>query len=151
LNQPTTTAPGMRTTLLALADRLGLDPAHVRCITDADLIRWAAVPEDSLRAYLLALNDTATRQAGRIPAGDTAAIHCKGCGPVWAHPDIAAVLPVVGGWPRALGCPWCFVREAGGRIPRPSGTPNLRTSRAREGKAEVAAVKVVDIEPLQFG
>jgi hypothetical protein len=29
-------------------------------------------------------------------------------------------LPKVGGWARALGCPWCFVRKAGGFIPRPS-------------------------------
>jgi hypothetical protein len=66
------------------------------------------------------LEDAAERHAGRVPAGHTAPIHCARCGPVWVHPDIAAVLPVVGGWPRALGCPWCFVRKAGGTIPRPS-------------------------------
>lgn len=66
--------------------------------------------------------DADDRRAGRVPAGDTARMLCNGCGPVWIHPDIAAVLPVVDGWPRALGCPWCFVRKAGGYIPRPSVT-----------------------------
>lgn len=66
--------------------------------------------------------DTDDRHAGRVPTGDTARILCKGCGPVWIRPDIAAVLPMVDGWPRALGCPWCFVRKAGGYIPRPPVT-----------------------------
>ena len=66
--------------------------------------------------------DTADRHAGRVPEADTAAMHCQHCGPVWIHPAIAACLPVVAGWPRALGCPWCFVRKAGGYIPRPPVT-----------------------------
>lgn len=66
--------------------------------------------------------DTSERMAGRVPKGDTAAMICKGCGPVWIHPDIAAVLPVVNGWPRALGCPWCSVRKSGVAIPRPTIT-----------------------------
>ncbi len=112
----------MRAVLLELADRLGIDGAHVRRIAAADLALWATVPADSLRAYLLALDDTATRQAGRVPLDDTAAIRCERCGPVYVHRDIAAVLPMVNGWPRALGCPWCFVRKAGGYIPRPPVT-----------------------------
>jgi hypothetical protein len=107
--------------LLKLADRLGIDSAPVRRIADADLALWATVPNDSLRTYLLALDDTATRQAGKVPLADTAAIHCRRCGPVYVHPGIAAVLPVVAGWPRALGCPWCAIRKAGGTIPRPEG------------------------------
>lgn len=109
----------MRTALLALADGLGLDHAIVHGLPEQDMALWAQVPPDSLRAYLLALDDTATRQAGKVPLGDTTAIYCARCGPVWAHPDIAAVLPVVDGWPRALCCPWCFIRKAGGYIPRP--------------------------------
>jgi hypothetical protein len=108
--------------LRAVADRLGIDPAHVRRIPDADLALWATVPDDSLRAYLLALDDSATRQAGKVPVGDTAAIRCARCGQVYVHPSIAAVLPVVDGWPRALGCPWCAIRKAGGYIPRPRVT-----------------------------
>ncbi|WP_143154276.1 hypothetical protein [Rhodanobacter sp. OK091] len=75
-----------------------------------------------LAALELMQRDTDDRHAGRVPAGDTARMWCKGCGPVWIHPDIAAVLPVVDGWPRALGCPWCFVRKAGAYIPRPPVT-----------------------------
>ena len=105
--------------MLELADRLGIAPAHVHRIPDADLSAWQAVPAESLGAFLQALDATATRQAGRVPAGDTAAIHCAGCGPVFVHPGIAAVLPVVDGWPRALGCPWCAIRKAGGTVPRP--------------------------------
>jgi hypothetical protein len=112
----------MRAVLLELADRLGIDDAHVHRIAGADLALWATVPDDSLRAYLLALDDTATRQAGRVPLDDTAAIHCERCGPVYVHLGIAAVLPVVAGWPRALGCPWCAIRKAGGYIPRPPVT-----------------------------
>lgn len=57
-----------------------------------------------------------------MPFDDTAPIYCERCGPVWVHPDVAAVLPVVDGWPRALGCPWCFIRKAGGYVPRPPVT-----------------------------
>lgn len=109
----------MRAALLALADGLRLDRAIVQRLTTADLADCAGFPADALRAYVLALDDTATRQAGRVPLDDTAAILCQHCGPVYVHPAIAAVLPVVNGWPRALGCPWCFVRKAGGTIPRP--------------------------------
>ncbi|MET4570624.1 hypothetical protein [Rhodanobacter soli] len=109
----------MRAALLALADDLELDRAIIHRLTTADLADCAGFPADALRAYLVALDDTATRQAGKVAVGDTAAIYCARCGPVFIHPDIAAVLPVVNGWPRALGCPWCFVRKAGGTIPRP--------------------------------
>jgi hypothetical protein len=54
-------------------------------------------------------------------------MHCQQCGPVWIHPDIVAALPMVNGWPRALGCPWCFVRKAGGPIPRPEHAMPRRT------------------------
>ncbi|MGB3462465.1 MAG: hypothetical protein WBA33_10925 [Rhodanobacter lindaniclasticus] len=112
----------MRAALLVLADGLGLDRAIVHRLTTTDLADCAGFPSDALRVYLLALDDTVTRQAGKVPLDDTAAIRCERCGPVYVHRDIAAVLPVVNGWPRALGCPWCFVRKAGGYIPRPPVT-----------------------------
>ncbi|TAL73707.1 MAG: hypothetical protein EPN56_02280 [Rhodanobacter sp.] len=112
----------IRPVLLGLADRLGLAAVLVHRLHDADLRTLAELPEAGLRAFLLAAADTATRQAGKPPEGDTAAIYCGRCGPVYAHPSIAAVLPVVDGWPRALGCPWCFVRKAGGYVPRPRVT-----------------------------
>lgn len=108
-----------RAALLALSDGLGLDRAIVHRLPEQDMELWARVPPDSLRAYPLALDDTATRQTGKVPVGDTAAIYCQRCGPVYVHPGIAAVLHVVSGWPRALGCPWCAIRKAGSTIPRP--------------------------------
>ena len=110
----------MRAALLALADRLGIDRSAVVRIPSADLPLWAAVPADALPDYLRGLGDAATRQAGKVPPTDTAAIHCAHCGPVYVHPSIAACLPVVTGWPRAIGCPWCAIRKADGAIPRPN-------------------------------
>ncbi|MBS0213189.1 MAG: hypothetical protein JSR26_08445 [Proteobacteria bacterium] len=124
LHQPATVADltdrnRMRAALLALADGLHLDRALVHRLTSVDLADCAGFPADALRGYLLALDDSATRHAGKVPEGETAPIYCQHCGPVWTHPDVAAVLPVVDGWPRALGCRWCFIRKAGGYIPRP--------------------------------
>lgn len=112
-------ALAMRDHLLILADAAGIDRAHVNALDSADLAACAGLDERQLTGYLDMVRDTADRHAGRVPLSDTAAMHCKRCGPVWIHPDVATVLPVVSGWPRALGCPWCFVREAGGCIPRP--------------------------------
>lgn len=113
---------GCRARLLALADTLGLPHSLVRRIPGTELHLWAAVPADALPVYLHALDDMATRQAGKVPPGDTASIYCQHCGPVYVHPEVAAVLPVVNGWPRALGCPWCAIRKAGGDVPRPRVT-----------------------------
>lgn len=109
----------IRPGLQALADRLGLDDAIVRQIPAADLPMWATVPAEALQSCLLALNDATTRRAGKVPSVDTAVIRCAHCGPVYVHPAVAAVLPVVAGWPRAIGCPWCVVRKAGGDLPPP--------------------------------
>lgn len=111
-----------RVVLLALADRLAVDRDHVHRLDDDGLILLAAIGEGGMRAFLLAAEDAATREAGKAPVGDTAAIYCTHCGPVYAHPDIADVLPVVDGWPRAAGCPWCVIRKAGGYVPRPHVT-----------------------------
>lgn len=108
-----------RARLLALAAAEWIDAAHVHRLHDADLADCLGLDDHQRVAFLHLLDDIASRHAGRVPLDDTAAIHCRHCGPVWTHPDIAAALPTVGGWPRALGCPWCFVRRAGGYIPRP--------------------------------
>lgn len=107
------------TALLALADRLAVDRDHVHRLDDAGLVLLQAIGEGGMRSFLLAAHDMATRQAGKVPLDDTAPALCERCGPVFLHPDVAAVLPVVNGWPRALGCPWCAIRKAGGYIPRP--------------------------------
>ena len=109
----------IRARLLACCDTEGTDPALIRALSEVDLAAYADVPAHLLTICLHMMADTADRNAGRVPAGDTAAMHCIHCGPVYIHPDIAAVLPVVDGVPRGLGCPWCFVRKAGGYVPRP--------------------------------
>lgn len=112
----------LRAHLLALATAEGMDANHVHRLHDLDVAACIGLDVRQLADYLALLVDTADRHAGRVPLDDTAAIHCEKCGPVWIHPSIAEVLPVVDGWPRALGCPWCFLRKAGGYIPRPSVT-----------------------------
>lgn len=109
----------IRADLLALADRLAVDRAHVHRLDDDGLALLAAIGEGGMRSFLLAADDAATRQAGKVPLDDTTAIYCMHCGPVFVHPGIAEVLPVVAGWPRAAGCPWCAIRKAGGYVPRP--------------------------------
>ena len=116
----TATTTESRTDLLALADRLVVDRVHVHRLDDAEVALLVAMGDGGMRAYLLAADDAATWQAGNVPLDDTAAIHCANCGPVYVHPGIAAVLPVVDGWPRAIGCPWCAIRKAGGHVPRPA-------------------------------
>jgi len=112
----------LRAHLLALAADAAIDVDHVHRLHDANVAACIGLDARQLADYLALLAYTADRHAGRVPLNDTAAIHCKRCGPVWIHPTIAEVLPVVDGWPRALGCPWCFVRKAAGYIPRPSVT-----------------------------
>ncbi|WEN13719.1 hypothetical protein PY254_10725 [Rhodanobacter sp. AS-Z3] len=108
-----------RARLLELAAAEVIDAAHVHRLKDADLAECLGLDDGQRRVFLRMMDDTAERHAGRVPLDDTAAMYCERCGPVWTHPDIAESLPVVKDWPRALGCPWCFVRKAGGYIPRP--------------------------------
>ena len=118
--QPATPTGTLRTHLLALAAAAQIDLHHIHRMLDPTLADYAGLSDAQLTACLHMIADTADRNAGRVPAGDTAVMHCIHCGPVYIHPDIAAVLPVVDGWPRGLGCPWCFVRKAGGSVPRPA-------------------------------
>lgn len=112
----------MHAHLRMLAEAEGVEPGLVDTLTAADVDACAGLPDATLRAYLTAMQDTADRMAGRIPTGETAPILCAHCGPVWSHPEVAAVLPVVDDWPRALGCPWCHVRKALKAMPRPPVT-----------------------------
>lgn len=89
-------------------------------LNNLDVAACAVLDDSQLLTYLELLDDSAARWAGKKPAGHDAAIYCHHCGPVWVHPSVAAVLPVVDGWPRALGCPWCAIRKVGAYIPRPS-------------------------------
>lgn len=112
-------AEATRTRLLDLAASAYMDAAPVRALSESFLQDCGGMADGALRALLSMLGDDADRRAGRVPKGDTAAALCQHCGPVWLHPTIVAVLPVVDGTPRALGCPWCFIRKAGLYVPRP--------------------------------
>jgi hypothetical protein len=57
-----------------------------------------------------------------VPPDETAAAICQHCGPIWLHPAVGSVAPVVDGWPRVLGCPWCHVKNRDA-LPRPLLTP----------------------------
>lgn len=109
----------IRARLLELAASAYMDAAPVRALPESFLRDCGGMADGALQALLSMLRDDADRRAGRVPKGDTAWALCQRCGPVWLHPSITSVLPVVDGWPRALGCPWCFVRKAGLYVPRP--------------------------------
>ena len=108
-----------RARLLRLAKAQGRDSALVDRLPVADMPAYSGMTDPQLSALLSMLTDDADRERGKVPDGDTAVILCRSCGPVWVHPAIARMLPMVGGWPRALGCPWCFIRARGIAIPRP--------------------------------
>lgn len=112
----------IRARLLELAAAAYMDAAPVRALPEPFLRDCGDMADGALQALLSMLHDDADRRAGRVPKGDTAAALCQHCGPVWLHPSIVAVLPVIDGWPRALGCPWCFIRKVGLYIPRPPVT-----------------------------
>ena len=101
--------PEIRAHLLHLAESEGVEPAHVHRLHADDVAACAGESDNTLRAYLRALERDAGMDAGRVPLDWTTAAHCEGCGPVWLWPDAA----------RVRACPWCFRRKAGKRIPRP--------------------------------
>jgi hypothetical protein len=111
--------PTLRARLLDLAKATDRNPAMVDRIPVGDLPAYAGMNDAQLTALLSMLTDAAARERGMTPGSDTAAILCRSCGPVWAHPAVASALPIVDGWPCALGCPWCFIRKRGLPIPRP--------------------------------
>lgn len=79
----------------------------------------SGLADNALRTYVRMLAEEAERKAGNVPADETAMALCRHCGPVWVHPAVAAVAPVIDDTPYLLGCPWCHVRGAGKAIPRP--------------------------------
>ena len=123
-----------RERLLALADAEGIDPALVHALTARDVDDCAEQTDDFLRAYLRALRDDALHARGWPADDETAAIRCMRCGPVYAAPEVARVLPVVDGVPTAIGCPWCFNRAKGLPIPRPPARSMPRAT-GEEGAA----------------
>lgn len=67
-------------------------------------------PVPFLRSFAIALVWSEFRRQGMAPPGWDQPARCDRCGPVllWAPLNVA-------------GCPWCFNRRQGIRIPRPTG------------------------------
>ena len=105
-------AKEQRARLLALAADEVLPAGLVHGLADADAVACAGLPDDTLRAYLLALEAGQQMDAGMVPPGwgEPVARTCEGCGPVLLWPGCP---------PKVKACPWCFRRKAGKAIPRP--------------------------------
>jgi hypothetical protein len=104
----------LRTRLRQLTESEGLAAALVDVLADAEVASCDGLPDDTLRAYLRALQRGAVMDAGTVPEGYTQAAYCGGCGPVWLWPGAPS---------RVKACPWCFRRKAGQTIPRPEAGP----------------------------
>jgi len=96
-------------------------PDKLIALADATPGDLAALDADGLRAYLRMLRDSDLRRRGQRPPDEDARALCVSCGPVWIAPEIASVAPLLDGWPRVLGCPWCHV-ENRLLVPRPPHT-----------------------------
>jgi len=105
-------AKEQRARLLALAADEGLPAGLVHGLADADAVACAGLPDDTLRAYLLALEAGQQMDAGMVPPGwgEPVACTCEGCGPVLLWPGCP---------PKVKACPWCSRRGGGKAIPRP--------------------------------
>ena len=112
----------MRVRLASLANTEGVDTDLVHRLADDDVAACAGLSSETLRCYVLMLRDSELRELGQCPPDETATILCRHCGVVFAHPAVAAVLPVVRGMPTALGCPWCHVKNRQ-TMPRPKNVP----------------------------
>ena len=102
--------PDMRAHLLTLADAQRHAPAIVHRLHADDIAACVGLPDESLRAYLRALDRGTDMDRGIAPGGYTQASHCDGCGPVWLWQGAPA---------RLVACPWCFRRKAVKALPRP--------------------------------
>jgi len=112
-------ADEMRQTLRALADSEGIARALIDKLGNADACDSSSLTTETLTAYVRAIRDIDLRKRGKVPADETAVAICRSCGPIWTHPSVAGVAPIVDRWPRLLGCPWCHVRNREG-MPRPT-------------------------------
>ena len=72
--------PEIRAHLMHLAESEGVEPAHVHRLHADDVAACAGESDNTLRAYLRALERDAGMDAGRVPLDWTTAAHCEGCG-----------------------------------------------------------------------
>lgn len=103
----------MRSHLATLAADEGLPTSLVDGLEDPDLTACAGLTDATLRAYLWALDRGHRMDAGQVPPewGTPVVRTCEGCGPVLLWADCPPVVK---------SCPWCFPRQAGKAIPRPT-------------------------------
>lgn len=90
---------------------LAIAPVEVLdALAPSDINDWRGghVSLGTLRAFAHALVQRRDIEQGVRPEGFTERANCRGCGPVWL-------------WLEGTvdGCPWCFNRAKGLRIPRP--------------------------------
>jgi hypothetical protein len=112
--------PDTRAELERIARAEGVAAELVRRLPADDVTACADLSSNALRAYVRVLRDAERRSHGKTPPDETAEAQCVRCGPIFIAPEVAAVLPIIGGVPTAAGCPWCFNRKAGLPIPRPA-------------------------------
>lgn len=84
-----------------------------------DLVSLVSRDDNGLRGFLHCLHDDSLRVRGQCPPDETARTLCRSCGPVWIAPEVAALAPIIDGWPRVLGCAWCHVKNRQA-MPRPA-------------------------------
>ena len=111
----------IRERLLAIARYEFLDDELITSLRKSDIMECEGLPHDVLLAYVLALADADLRERGKCPRDETAPALCRHCGPIWIAPEVAAMAPIVDGWARVLGCPWCHVKNRK-PLPRPAVT-----------------------------
>jgi hypothetical protein len=117
-------AEAVRAHLLTLAKAEGLPPAIVHALHADDVAACAPCDDETLRAYLRALDRGHVMDAGIAPVGYTEPVHCAGCGPVLLWPGCPS---------QVKACPWCFRRRAGKSVPRPvNESADIARVRARE-------------------
>jgi hypothetical protein len=121
LNDPYTP---MRLRLERIASSEGIDLSLIRNLPGDDVGACHGLTDETLTAYVRALRDSDLRRRGLVPADEIVIAVCRHCGPIWTHPQVAAVAPTVDGIPYVLGCPWCHVRDRS-TIPHPS-LPEIR-------------------------
>jgi|GEM_PF-3164416 len=108
----------VRRMLADAAQAEGIDEVLVQHLSSGEVEACAALAPQELRPYVRCLRDSKLRQQGTAPPHESAPGMCRRCGPVWLSPAVARAAPVVDGWPRVLGCPWCHVKDRRS-IPRP--------------------------------
>lgn len=100
----------VRARLQDLAAEELLPTTLVHDLDAEELACCEGLPDDTLRAYLRALQRGRVMDGGIVPDGYSQPAKCAGCGPVLLWP---------GSPPEVNACPWCFRRRAGRPIPHP--------------------------------